>query len=59
MKPSSIRALLARLGGLAACGIFSFGLAGALGGCNTTEGVGRDIEATGRALGDAAEDAKD
>lgn len=28
-------------------------------GCNTTEGVGRDIEAAGDAIGDAADDAND
>ncbi|HQY88311.1 MAG TPA: entericidin A/B family lipoprotein [Tepidisphaeraceae bacterium] len=28
-------------------------------GCNTTKGVGRDIEATGDAIEDAAEDADD
>jgi len=28
-----------------------------LGGCNTTEGVGEDIEAAGDAIDDAAEDA--
>ncbi|MCA9291326.1 MAG: entericidin A/B family lipoprotein [Phycisphaerales bacterium] len=27
--------------------------------CNTVEGVGRDLEATGDAIGDAADDAKD
>jgi predicted small secreted protein len=31
----------------------------ALAGCNTTAGAGRDIEATGDAIEDAAEDAKD
>lgn len=30
-----------------------------LAGCNTTEGIGRDIEATGDAIEDAASDAKD
>ncbi len=30
-----------------------------LSGCNTTAGVGKDIEATGDAIEDAAEDAKD
>jgi predicted small secreted protein len=30
-----------------------------LAGCNTTEGVGRDIEAAGDAIEDAADDAKD
>ena len=34
-------------------------LASALQGCNTTEGVGRDIEAAGEALSDTAEDASD
>lgn len=28
-------------------------------GCNTTEGFGQDVEATGDAIEDAAEDAKD
>lgn len=59
MKAASIRALLARLAGVAACGMLGMGVAGALGGCNTTEGIGRDIEATGNAIGDAAEDAQD
>ncbi len=31
----------------------------ALSGCNTTEGVGKDVSATGDALSDAAEDASD
>lgn len=31
----------------------------ALTGCNTTEGVGKDIKAAGGALEDAADDAKD
>ncbi|HEX9876108.1 MAG TPA: entericidin A/B family lipoprotein [Gammaproteobacteria bacterium] len=30
-----------------------------LGGCNTVEGVGRDVEAAGDAIEDAAEDAND
>lgn len=30
-----------------------------LGACNTTEGVGRDIEAAGDGIEDAARDAKD
>ncbi len=30
-----------------------------LNGCNTTEGVGEDIEATGDAIADTARDAKD
>lgn len=30
-----------------------------LAGCNTTEGVGRDIEAAGDAIEDAADDAND
>ena len=33
-------------------------LAGGLAGCNTTSGVGQDIEAAGGAIEDAAEDAK-
>lgn len=28
-------------------------------GCNTTEGIGEDVEATGDAMKDAARDAKD
>ena len=30
-----------------------------VGGCNTTEGVGEDIEAAGDAISDTARDAKD
>ena len=30
-----------------------------LAGCNTTRGVGEDVEATGEAIEEAAEDAKD
>lgn len=37
------------------CALFAFGLTA----CNTTAGVGRDIEATGDAIEDAAESAKD
>ena len=41
---------------VALCFVFaSFALAA----CNTTAGAGRDIEATGDAIEDAAEDAKD
>lgn len=36
---------------------FMFALA--LGGCNTTRGLGEDIEATGEAVQDAAQDAED
>ena len=43
---------------LAALGIASLGLSGiAMTGCNTTEGVGEDIEAVGDAIDDTAEDA--
>lgn len=31
---------------------------GSLGGCNTTEGVGKDIESAGAGLKEAAQDAK-
>lgn len=31
----------------------------AVAGCNTTKGLGKDIEATGEALGDAADDVSD
>lgn len=34
-------------------------LATALGACNTTEGVGKDIKAAGNGIEDAARDAKD
>lgn len=51
------RAIRAGLRGLAALAIVSTGLW--IAGCNTTEGVGRDIESAGDAIEDAASDAKD
>jgi predicted small secreted protein len=45
MKKATILAALALLGGLSAC--------------NTVKGVGQDIEAAGRGIGNAADDVKD
>ena len=43
---------------LAALGVVSLGLSGvAMTGCNTTEGVGEDIEAVGESIDETAEDA--
>lgn len=38
--------------------VASIGAAGMLGGCNTTEGVGKDIKAAGRGIENTAQDAK-
>lgn len=45
----------AHLAAAAACGAIALAVAG----CNTVEGVGEDVEATGEALDEAAEDAGD
>ncbi len=42
---------------LLAVTVFAACLPLSLSACNTTEGIGRDIEAAGDAIGDAAEDA--
>jgi entericidin B len=39
--------------------LFLFGVLGALGGCNTVEGAGKDIQAGGKAIKDEAKEQKD
>lgn len=46
------------LGALAALALLLCGAGTQLAACNTTSGVGRDVEAAGRGLHNAAEDAK-
>lgn len=55
MRPEEtmVRKALMALIALAAIGTMPL-----LGACNTTEGVGEDIEATGAAIDEAAEDAQ-
>lgn len=55
-RTEEARRRLAMAGAIAVCG---GALAAGMYGCNTTEGVGEDIEATGDAIDDAAEDAND
>lgn len=38
--------------------MLAFGLATVIAGCNTMEGVGKDMEAAGEAIEDSAEDGK-
>jgi entericidin B len=48
MRESAVRLLL---------GLFLFGtVAGALGACNTTRGLGQDVKSGGQAIEDGAED---
>ena len=42
-----------------ALAVVASGLAGLLAACNTTEGVGKDIESAGEGIKDAARKAKD
>jgi predicted small secreted protein len=51
MNLQRIVLILSTLGVVASTGI--------LGGCNTVEGAGRDVEAVGDAIEDAADDAND
>lgn len=53
MNPTPIRKHLARLALLASALLLPFALTA----CNTTEGVGEDLEAAGESIDDAAEDA--
>jgi predicted small secreted protein len=52
MKSVTQRTLLPLVGALLVAGVF-------IGGCNTVEGVGRDIENLGDAIEDEADDARD
>lgn len=50
--------LFSRYLGVFAMALAFLGAMATLGGCNTTEGVGEDIEAAGDAISDTARDAK-
>lgn len=52
MKTVAQRTVLPLVGALLLIGVF-------IGGCNTVEGVGRDIENLGDAIEDEADDARD
>ncbi|MGE3108865.1 MAG: entericidin A/B family lipoprotein [Phycisphaerales bacterium] len=53
------RKWIQRVVGTACLGVLSVVVLTSLPGCNTTEGVGKDIKSAGAGLEDAARDAKD